>query len=422
MAARPTAGIRRTTGRRDSGAHAPLSVPRPLVALLALACGLAVANVYYAQPLLDAIARQLGIGSGTAGLIVTFSQLGYAAGLLLLVPLGDLLNRRRLVATMLFACAGALLLVAGAPSFALVGGAIAAVGFTSVVSQVLIPFAATLADDRDRGRVVGYVMTGLLLGTLLSRTAAGLVAQVAGWRAVYLGAAALTTGLALLLLRALPAGRPPAAGQRYLALLGSPWRLLAQEPVLRLRAAYGALSFGGLNVLWTPVAFLLARPPYRFGEAAIGLFALLTVPLAFTTGTVGRFADRGHVRRLTGVSNALVLLGAGLAALGVWHLWALAGGALLVTLGTQSLHITNQSEIYRLQADARSRITSAYMTVFFAGGVAGSALSAAAYERSGWAGVCGLLAAVGLIGLVIWALEHRRSSPASPSRGSRATR
>src|SRR5690606_28415616 len=233
-------------------AHAPLSVPRPLVTLLALACGLAVANVYYAQPLLDAIARQLGIGSGTAGLIVTFSQLGYAAGLLLLVPLGDLLNRRRLVATMLFACAGALLLVAGAPSFALVGGAIAAVGFTSVVSQVLIPFAATLADDRDRGRVVGYVMTGLLLGTLLSRTAAGLVAQVAGWRAVYLGAAALTTGLALLLLRALPAGRPPAAGQRYLALLGSPWRLLAQEPVLRLRAAYGALSFGGLNVLWTP--------------------------------------------------------------------------------------------------------------------------------------------------------------------------
>src|SRR5690606_39616486 len=140
MAARPTAGIRRTTGRRDSGAHAPLSVPRPLVTLLALACGLAVANAYYAQPLLDASARQLGIGSGTAGLIVTFSQLGYAAGLRLLVPLGDLPTRRRLVATMLFACAGALLLVAGAPSFALVGGAIAAVGFTSVVSQVLIPF------------------------------------------------------------------------------------------------------------------------------------------------------------------------------------------------------------------------------------------------------------------------------------------
>src|SRR5690606_13894051 len=284
MAARPTAGIRRTTGRRDSGARAPLSVPRPLVALLALACGLAVANVYYAQPLLDAIARQLGIGSGTAGLIVTFSQLGYAAGLLLVVPLGDLVNQRRLVATLLLACAGALLVVAGAPSFALLGAAVAAVGFTSVVAQVLIPFAATLADDRDRGRVVGYVMTGLLLGTLLSRTTAGLVAEVAGWRTVFLGAAALTTGLALLLLRALPPAGVPDSGQRYLGLLGSPWKLLVREPVLRLRSAYGALSFAGLNVLWTPLAFLLARPPYRYGEAAIGVFALLALPLAFTTG------------------------------------------------------------------------------------------------------------------------------------------
>lgn len=412
MAGRP--GIRRTVSPRDAhgrrgitGTRVPLSVPRPLVGLLAVACGLAVANTYYAQPLLAAISRQLQISSTTAGLIVTISQLGYAAGLLLLVPLGDLVNRRKLITTLLLSCAGALLLVAGAPSFALLSAAMAVVGFTSVVAQVLIPFAATLADDRDRGRVVGYVMTGLVLGTVLSRTVAGLVAQVMGWRAVFLGAAALAAGLALLLLRALPAADALDSGQRYLSLLGAPWQLLAREPVLRLRSAYGALSFGGLNVLWTPVAFLLAGPPYRFGEAVIGLFALLTVPLAFTTGRVGRFADHGHVRRLTGASCGLIVAGAGLAVLGAWQLWALAGSAMLVTLGTQSLHITNQSQIYRLDARARGRITTAYMTAFFAGGVTGSAVSAAAYDHFGWSGVCVVLAVVGLVGLTIWGLERR---------------
>lgn len=390
--------------------------------LLALGCALSVANIYYAQPLLDAIARQLDVGAGTAGLVVTLTQLGYALGLVLLVPLGDLVNRRRLVTLALLVTAGAQVLVAAAPSFALLGAAVGVVGFTSVVAQVLVPFAATLAGDHERGRVVGHVMTGLLLGTLLSRTVAGVVAEVAGWRAVFLIAAAMTAALAALLHRALP-HREPTADHSYPRLLQSVWRLVAREPALRLRSAYGALSFAVLNALWTPIAFLLARPPYRFGEAMIGGFALLTVPLAFTTGTVGRLADRGHGRRLTGVYFAMMLAGAGLAAAGSRQLWALVAGAVLVSLGAQSAHVTNQSEIYRLDPGARSRVTTAYMVAFFAGGVAGSALSTAAYARSGWIGVGGLLAAFALAGLGLWIGEagwrHRPTRHAKQAVGQR---
>lgn len=390
-----------------------LSVRRPLVALLAVACALTVANTYYAQPLLDAIARNLQVSNGTATLAVTLGQLGYAAGLVLLVPLGDLLDRRRLVAVVLAVSAGALVLVAAAPSFRLLGAAIVVVGLTSVVAQILVPFAATLAAEHDRGRVVGYVMTGLLLGTLLSRTTAGLVAEVFGWRAMYAGAAVLMAGLAVVLHRALP-HHPPTTHQRYHRLLASVWRLMAREPVLRLRSAYGLLSFAILNALWTPMAFLLARPPYRFSEAVIGGFALITVPVAFATGPIGRLADRGLGRRLTGASFALMLAAAGLAALGTRQLWALAAAAVLLTFGAQGVHITNQGAIYRLDPDARSRITTAYMTSFFAGGVAGSALSAAAYTRYGWPGVSGLLAVLALAGLAVWAAAAlaRTRSPA----------
>jgi predicted MFS family arabinose efflux permease len=389
-----------------------LSVRRPLVALLAVACALTVANTYYAQPLLDAIARDLRVGDGTAALAVTGGQLGYAAGLVLLVPLGDLLDRRRLVATVLAAACGALVLAAVAPSFGVLGGAIVVVGLTSVVAQILVPFAATLAAEHDRGRVVGYVMTGLLLGTLLSRTTAGLVAELFGWRAMYAVAAALMAGLAAVLYRALP-HHPPTTHQRYHRLLASVWQLMAREPVLRLRSAYGALSFASLNVWWTPMAFLLAGQPFGLSVAAIGAFTLITLPVAFATGPLGRLADRGLGRHLTGVYFALMLAAAALAALGTRQLWPLAAGALLLMFGSQGVHLTNQSTIYRLDPDARSRITTAYMTCFFAGGVAGSALSAAAYTRYGWVGVSGLLGALALTGLLAWLAGMARTrSPA----------
>jgi predicted MFS family arabinose efflux permease len=390
--------------------------------LLAIACGLTVANTYYAQPLLDAIARDLHVGSTAAGLVVTLGQMGYVLGLLLLVPLGDLLDRRRLITVVLLVAAAGLLLVTTAPVIGLIEAGIIVVGFTSVAAQILVPFAATLAADHERGRVVGQVMTGLLLGTLLSRTVAGLIAQVGGWRAVYVVAAVLTVALAILINRFLP-HHAPTTDQRYHHLLVSVARIMAREPVLRLRAAYGALAFLVFNVLWTPIAFVLSSPPYRFTEAAIGAFALISVPTAFATGGVGRMADRGHGRVLTGGYFALMLGGAGLAALGARHIVLLAAGALLITFGCQCVHITNQGEIYRLDAAARSRITTAYMTTYYAGGIAGSALAATAYASYGWHGVCVIVAGAALTALLIWSLPYVRSragsSPSPPRRGRR---
>jgi len=379
-------------------------VKRSLVLLLATACGLSVANTYYVQPLLDAIARDLHAGHGVAGLLVTVGQLGYAAGLVLLVPLGDLADRRRLVTAALLVAALGLAAAAVAPGIGTLGLALAAVGVTSVVAQILIPFAATLAPDAQRGRIVGSVMTGLMVGSLLSRTVAGLVAQVAGWRAMFwLGAVAML-GLAALLWRRLP-DLAPTVTLSYRDLLRSVGTLVAREPVLRRRSLYGALAFALMSVFWTTLAFVLAAGPYGFGEASIGLFSLIGIPAAFAAPYVGRFADRGQARVATGAYLGVIALGLVLALAGAHDIVALAGAAILITGGGQALHVTNQSEIYALDPTARSRITTAYMTSFFAGGTAGSALAAAAYAASGWTAVVALGGAFAAIGLAFWLWE-----------------
>ena len=377
---------------------------RSLVLLLATACGLSVANTYYVQPLLDAIARDLHAGHGVAGLLVTVGQLGYAAGLVLLVPLGDLADRRRLVTAALLVAALGLAGAAVAPGIGTLGLALAAVGVTSVVAQILIPFAATLAPDAQRGRIVGSVMTGLMVGSLLSRTVAGLVAQVAGWRAMFwLGAVAML-GLAALLWRRLP-DLAPSVTLSYRDLLRSVGTLVAREPVLRRRSLYGALAFALMSVFWTTLAFVLAADPYGFGEASIGLFSLIGIPAAFAAPYVGRFADRGQARVATGAYLGIIALGLALAMAGAHDIVALAGAAILITGGGQALHVTNQSEIYALDPTARSRITTAYMTSFFAGGTAGSALAATAYAASGWTAVVALGAAFAAIGVAFWLWE-----------------
>jgi predicted MFS family arabinose efflux permease len=393
-------------------------VQRSLVLLLATACGLSVANTYYVQPLLDAIARELDAGHAATGLLVTVGQLGYAAGLVLLVPLGDLVDRRRLVTGALLVAALGLAAAAVAPGLGALGVALAAVGVTSVVAQILVPFAATLAPEAERGRIVGSVMTGLMVGSLLSRTLAGLVAQAAGWRAMlWLGAVAML-GLAALLWRRLP-HLAPTVSLPYSELLRSVGTLVAREPVLRLRSAYGALAFALMSVFWTTLAFLLASGPYHFGEAAIGVFSLVGIPAAFAAPYVGRFADRGHVRLATGAYLGLVAIGLGLALAGAQHLVALAAAAVLITGAAQALHVTNQSEIYALDASARSRITTAYMTSFFAGGTAGSALAATAYAASGWTAVVALGGAFAAAGVALWLWEtlaaRRSASPPAPA-------
>ncbi len=400
----------------------PHRLGRGLVALLAVATGVAVANNYYAQPLLAAMRDDLGISAALAGTVVTVAQVGYAAGLVLLLPVGDLLERRRLVSAMSGVCALALVLAAVAPGVGVLLFALLAVGAASVVAQVLVPLAATLAGEAERGRVVGNVMSGLLLGILLARTVAGYIGQAAGWRTVYWVAAGLMSALAVVLRLRLPETRPPATGG-YGRLLASTVALARDEPVLRLRSLYGALSFGAFSVLWTSLAFLLAGPPFRFGEGTIGLFGLAGAAGAAMASVAGRLADRGRTRLVT----MLTALGLALAYLPLWlggHSLAwLVVGLLVLDLAAQGLHITNQSEIYRLRPDARNRVNAVYMVTYFVGGAAGSAGSAVAFGRAGWAGVCTVGAAFGVAAVVVHLVAATRTRrPAAQPYGVEAVR
>jgi predicted MFS family arabinose efflux permease len=388
-------------------------IDRRLVVLLAVACGAAVANLYYAQPLLDTIGQDLDVSAGAAGLLVTASQVGYAAGLLLLVPLGDLLDRRRMVARMLLVCAAGLALAAAAPSFAVLAVALAAIGVTSVVAQVLVPLAGTLAAEHERGTVVGSVMSGLLLGILLARTASGLIAQAGGWRLVFVIAAVLMLVLAAVLHRALPRlGR--ASDLSYRALLRSVGELVAHEPLLRRRMGYGALGMAGFSVLWTAIAFLLAGGPYHFGDGTIGLFGLAGLVGAGAAQGAGRLADRGRGHAATGMFLLTILVAWALLALGRSSLAAVIAGVILLDLGIQGQHILNQSTIYTLPAEARSRVTTAYMTGNFLCGALGSAAASLAWTAGGWGAVSGLGLAMAAVGLGLWVLEHAQGPAPAP--------
>ncbi|MGH9132105.1 MAG: MFS transporter [Acidimicrobiales bacterium] len=369
---------------------------RGLVLIFAVACGASVANLYYAQPILHTIARSFGTGSGTAGLVVTLSQIGYAAGLALLVPLGDLVSRRHLVPIVLVVTTGGLLVSALAPDIGVLIAVALVVGAGSVVAQVLVPMAASLADDENRGQVVGTVMSGLLLGILLARTVSGLVAGVSSWRVAYVTGATLTIVTAVVLGRVLPPEkqRPRLS---YGALLGTTVRLIFDEPLLRSRAAFGALGFAAFSVFWTTMAFLLAGAPYHYGDLTIGLFGLVGAGGALCANFAGRWADRGLTKTTTFAFAACM----GISFLFLWYgrhnLVMLIVGIAVLDIGVQGLQVTNQSMIYRLAPELRGRLTSAYMVCYFAGGAVGSALGSSIYAWDHWAGVCVLGATIGIL-------------------------
>jgi predicted MFS family arabinose efflux permease len=378
-----------------------------MVLLFAVATGQAVASNYLAQPLLETLRDAFGVSAAVAGLIVTAAQVGYAAGLILLLPLGDLLERRRLIVTLAaITCAG-LAAAAAAPSAGVFIAVTGLIGVTSVVAQLLVPFAATLAPEAGRGRVVGNVMSGLIIGILLARTFSGLVAQAAGWRAVYVIAAALLLVQAVLLYLRLPTYRH-SAGLRYPKLLASVLQIARREPVLRRRALYGLLSFATFSVLWTTLAFLLSGPPFDYSEGVIGLFGLVGATGAIAASLAGRYADRGWVYWLTGGGCLLTLLGFALLVPGRTSLPFLLVGIVILDVGAQGIHISNQAEIYRLRPEANSRINAFYMTSCFAGAAMGSATAAFAYDRWGWTGTCALGALLSVVLVARWATDRQR--------------
>ncbi|HEX3781630.1 MAG TPA: MFS transporter [Pseudonocardiaceae bacterium] len=394
-------------------------LPDSMVTLFAVAAGIAVANIYYAQPLLKAIATEFGVGSGTAALVVTATTVGYTAGLALVVPLGDVISRRPLVVTLLLITAVSLAACALAPTMPVLIGISVVLAVSAVVAPLLVSFAATLATSTERGRVTGRVMSGVLMGVLLARTGGGLIAQWGGgWRTVYAVAAVLMLVLAGVLARTLP--DVPVADRRlsYLPLLRSVAAIVREEPVLRLRCLYGFICFAGFSAFWTSLAFLLAKPPYGYDEAVIGLFGLLGAIGAYAARVTGRLVDAGRDQLVAGVLLTTILLSWGLLALhgGGW-LPALIVAVITLDLGVQGMQVTNLSVVYRLRPDARNRITMAYMTTYFLGGVVGSAASGAMYSAYGWPGVCLAGAGLALLALLIWiaetVLRGRRRTPAT---------
>ena len=378
-----------------------------LILLMSVATGLAVASNYYAQPLLDTIARAFDLSASSAGFIVTAAQLGYAAGLLFLVPLGDMFERRMLIVSMTLLAAGGMLITASSQSLTMMIIGTALTGLFSVVAQILVPLAATLASPEKRGKVVGTIMSGLLLGILLARTVAGLLASLGGWRTVYWVASVLMVIMALALWRGLPRVKQE-NHLNYPQLLASVFSLFTRDKLLRTRAILGCLTFANFSILWTSMAFLLAAPPFNYSEGVIGLFGLAGAAGALGARPAGGLADKGKSHMTT--SAGLVLLLRSWAAIWYGHVSVLAliVGILVLDLTVQGVHITNQTVIYRVKPDARNRLTAGYMTSYFIGGAAGSLISASAWQHAGWTGVCAIGAIVAAINLLVWWRGYHR--------------
>jgi predicted MFS family arabinose efflux permease len=395
------------TGRGLAGSAAATGQLSPgLVRLMAVTCAVTVANLYYAQPLLHSIGTSLHVSQGTASLLVTAGQLGYAVGLLLIVPAGDITRRRPLLTGLLAVCTVTLVGCAVAPNFPLLTVAVALAAITSVVVQMLVPYAATLASDAERGKVIGTLMGGLLIGILLSRTFAGVVAGLAGWRAVY-GVAAVAMALTTIMLRRALPDHGPQLSITYRAQLRGVLDVARAEPALRWRALIGACGFGSFGCFWTTITFLLASPQYGFSQLEIGLFALVGAAGAITSLAGGRALDARPALRWPASGLALALLalsyipiGLGGAHLGWISLALLIVGVLVMDACVQGSHVINQSVIYDLLPEARSRLTTVYITTMFAGGALGSFAGAQAYEAWGWTGATLTAAAFPVAGLL----------------------
>ncbi|EMK3758580.1 MFS transporter [Providencia rettgeri] len=377
-----------------------------LTILMAISTGLVVASNYYAQPLLETIAEQFNLTTNMAGFIVTAAQLGYAAGLLFLVPLGDLFERKRLILVMTFLSALGLLITALSNHVWQILLGTALTGLFSVVAQVLIPLAASIAKPHQRGKAVGIIMSGLLLGILLARTVSGAVAMVGGWRAIYWVAFALLILLMIVLAIKLPRYHQK-TNLNYFQLLGSIGRLFFGTPVLAVRASLGALSFANFGLLWTAMAFLLASPPFNYSEGTIGLFGLVGAAGAFMASQAGHLVDKGKGKLLTTIGLVLLLLSWIPIRLAKHSLVAFIIGVLVLDLAVQAVHVTSQSTLYRILPEARNRLTAGYMTSYFIGGALGSLLSGYAYEHAGWEGVAISGVILTAISLIIWAIGIR---------------
>ena len=378
---------------------------RTLLLLLATIAGVAVANIYYNQPLLDNFRKSFPYSASWVGAVPAVTQLGYAAGMLLLAPLGDRFDRRRLILLQIAAICVALVVAAGAPSLVVLIAASLAIGVLATIAQQAVPFAAELAPPSGRGHAVGTVMSGLLLGILLARTAAGFVAEYFGWRAVFGASVVTLLVLAGVIRMRLPQSKPTST-LPYGKLLVSMWHLVLEHPGLREASLTGACLFAAFSIFWSVLALLLAGAPFHLGPQAAGLFGIVGAAGALAAPFAGKFSDRRGPRTIISLSIGLVALAFVVFGLSGASIAGLVVGVIILDVGVQAAQISNQSRIYALSPEARSRVNTVYMVAYFIGGAAGSTVGAFVWPAFGWLGVS--IAGLGFAGLAAWNHARRR--------------
>ena len=390
------------------------SVPHTVILLLAVACGIVVANMYYVQPLVGLISRSYGMSVTSSGLLVTATQVGYATGLLLIVPLGDMVENRRLIVLMLAVLVGALVAAFGAPTAGIFLLSSAVMGLMSSAVQVMVPLAGHLASDATRGRVVGNVVSGLMFGIMLSRPVSSFFAHLFGPRSIFAFSAVTTATLAVLLAVSLPKRQP--RGLPYIEALASLGPLLANTPTLHRRSFYQGMLFGCFSLFWTAVPLLLEGPRFNFTQVGIGLFALVGAGGAIASPFAGRAADAGYSQQVTGLAlltaaTAFIVAVAG-GILTSWPLLVVA--ALLLDMAAAAHLVTGQRDIFSLGPEARGRLNGLYLAIFFFGGALGSLAAGITYAHGGWTVTCLVGLACPLVGLAYFVMEDRSMvTPAS---------
>ncbi|PFT51656.1 MFS transporter [Bacillus thuringiensis] len=383
------------------------SMSHALVLLFATACGMSVANIYFAQPLLDQLSNEFGINHSIIGAVITITQIFYGLGLLLLVPLGDLLNQRRLIVGQMLLSTTAMVIVGTASSSMVLFAGMALVGLLAVVTQTLVAFAATIASPTERGRVVGIVTSGIVIGILLARTFAGILTDVAGWRSVYLFSAALMLLMVFMFIKMSPYVEREVKSLSYPQLIRSVLALFIQERTLRVRSVLAMLIFADFSILWTSLVLPLSTPPIALSHSAIGAFGLVGVAGALAAARAGKLADQGYGQRTTGIALALLLISWLFISYIEQSLIALVIGIVLLDLAVQAIHVTNQTMILPLHTEARSRLTAGYMVFYSIGSAGGSIASTQIYVHFGWGGVSLLGASVSALALLFWAMTRR---------------
>ncbi|WP_371811000.1 MFS transporter [Frigoribacterium sp. CFBP 13707] len=389
------------------GSPSTATMTRGRTLLFAVAGGAAVGNLYWAQPLLGIIGGDLDASPASTGLLITVTQVGYALGVFFIVPLGDRVDRRRAVPLIMLLSALALAASAAAPSFPLLLVALTLVGLTTVAGQMLTPLAGDLATDADRGRVVGTVASGLILGILVSRAISGLVADALGWRAVYVVAAVLLVVLAALMARSVPS-LPRRAAAPYRQLLWSVLTTVARRRQVRVSLVIGASVMAVFTMFWTGLTFLLSAEPYGWSPARIGLVSIVGVAGAVGAQRAGRLFDRGLSVPAIGVGLAVTLVSLVVAGLGGGSLVVVLIAVALLSVGIQSSQVLLQTRLLSLDPAARSRLNTAFVVGNFVGGSIGSALAGTVWPVGGWPALMVLSAVLIGVAGTVWAVHRRR--------------